>query len=456
MKQHAFMIAGVSSGAGKTTAALGLMAALRERGLRVQPFKAGPDYIDPGHHTALCERPSYNLDTWMMGGKSVKDTFTQAMTGADVGIVEGVMGLFDGRCGGFEGSSAHLAEVLGLPVILVLDAARMAGSAAAIVSGFEGFNSKVRVVGVIFNRVGSYRHFSMLKEAVESHCMAKVLGSLPREEEIAIPERHLGLIVSEEMGIGPADDRAAKLSRLISDRISLDGVLALSRLKDREYEKEKPANREAVCRIAVACDEAFCFYYRQNLDILETMGAELVYFSPLKDKSLPRGSRGIYLGGGYPELYGKTLHLNESLKKEIKSFSESGRPVYAECGGLIYLGRELKSLEGETFEMAGVFPWRSTMMKRRKSLGYREVIVDGHCPFLEKGQKIRGHEFHYSEISHDGETQKVYKVTDSGGENMEDGYIYKNTLASYVHLHFASNPKFAEGFVKRCNSCHGD
>ena len=452
MKQYAFVIAGVSSGAGKTTVTLGLMAALRKKGLQVQPFKAGPDYIDPGHHTTLCGRPSYNLDPWMMGEKSARDTFDQAMDGADVGIVEGVMGLFDGRGGGFEGSSAHLTEVLGLPVILVLDAARMAGSAAAIVSGFENFHRAVRVAGVIFNRVGSDRHFSMLKEAVETHCGAKVLGCLPREEEIAIPERHLGLVVSGEMESGLADDRAAKLSRLISDHISLDAILALSPLKDKGYAKEKPARREIVCRIAVAYDEAFCFYYRQNLNMLEAMGAELAYFSPVKDKSLPCGSGGIYLGGGYPELYGKTLHLNESLKNEIKSFSESGRPVYAECGGLMYLGQGLKSLDGESFEMVGVFPWHSTMLKRRKSLGYREVTAGGSCPFLEKGQKIRGHEFHYSEIRHDEDVPKVYSAIDSNGERIQEGYLYKNTLASYVHLHFASNPNFADGFVKLCHS----
>lgn len=450
MKKYAFMIAGVSSGAGKTTVTLGLMAALRKSGLHVQPFKAGPDYIDPGHHTNLCGRPSYNLDTWMMGEKSVKDAFALAMNGADVGIVEGVMGLFDGRGGGFEGSSAHLAQVLDLPVILVLDASRMAGSAAAIVAGFESFHRAVRVAGVIFNRVGSDRHFSMLKEAVETHCKAKVLGHLPREEEIVIPERHLGLIMPKEMESDPSDDRAAKLSQLISDHISLDAILALSPLNDVGTKKVPPVRRDTNCSIAVAYDEAFCFYYRQNLDILEAMGAELVYFSPLKDKSLPREINGIYLGGGYPELYGKTLHMNESLKKEIKSFSESGRPVYGECGGLIYLGQKLESLEGDVFEMAGIFPWSSTMLKRRKSLGYREVTIDGNCPFLEKGQTVRGHEFHYSSMSNDGETQKVYTVTDSSGERMQEGYLYKNTLASYVHLHFASNPKFVEGFLAQC------
>lgn len=450
MKQYAFMIAGVSSGAGKTTVTLGLMVALRKRGFHVQPFKAGPDYIDPGHHTAICGRSSYNLDTWMMGDNSVKETFALAMNGADIGIVEGVMGLFDGRGGGFEGSSAHLAQVLDLPVILVLDAARMAGSAAAIVSGFENFHRAVRVVGIIFNRVGSDRHFSMLKEAVESHCKAKVLGHLPREEEIIIPERHLGLVMPKEMESGPSNDRAAKLSHLIADNLSLDSILALSSLNDEGTKKVPPAIGDSNCSIAVAYDEAFCFYYRQNLDILEAMGAKLVYFSPLKDKSLPHEINGIYLGGGYPELYGKTLHMNESLKKDIKSFSESGRPVYAECGGLIYLGQKLESLEGDAFEMAGVFPWSSTMLKRRKSLGYREITAGDNCPFLEKGQKIRGHEFHYSEIRHEGETQKVYTVTDSGGERMQEGYLYKNTLASYVHLHFASNPKFVEGFLARC------
>lgn len=493
-----FIIAGTHSGVGKTTISIGIMAALRKRGYIVQPFKVGPDYIDPSHHRIACGRPSYNLDTWMTGVAGVKKTFARAMQTTvgiselgvgnrtsnlkpqtSVGIIEGVMGLFDGKDGRDEkGSTAHAAKVLGIPVILVVDAGSMARSAGALVYGYEKFDPKVKIAGVIFNRVGSERHFRMLKEAIEDKCKAKVLGYIPKDEEIKLPERHLGLIMPHEAGawvrcrMGEAKhthqkhgqgSKFKKLTSMIEKFIDVDKVLKLvstythhaSHTRITAFNTHRASR---ITRIAVAMDNAFCFYYQENLDMLEELGAELVFFSPLKDKRLPNDINGIYLGGGYPELFAKKLEANKSLRTAIKGFADKGFPIYAECGGLMYLGKGLKDLNGKKHEMAGVFPWVSRMLGKRKSLGYREIMAIDKCPFLNKGQKIRGHEYHYSEISEPPDNiKRVYRLTPHTSRlTASEGYLYRNTLASYIHLHFASNPKFAEGFVRACSLCPPD
>ncbi|MBI5875487.1 MAG: cobyrinate a,c-diamide synthase [Deltaproteobacteria bacterium] len=477
----AFIIAGTHSGVGKTTITLGLMSALRKRGVTVQPFKVGPDYIDPSYHKAVCGRPSYNLDTWMMGVDGVKDTFAKIMANAEcitspvspsfikrgmggvaVGVIEGVMGLFDGKDGKDEyGSTAHVAKVLGIPVILVVDARSMARSAGALVYGYERFDPKVKIAAIIFNRVGSERHFKMLKQAVETKCRAKVLGYIPRDEEISLPERHLGLVMMQgSRGKGQA--RLKKIGELIERSVDVEGLLKIdSRLKvqDSRFEIGNRKSEIGNVKIAVALDNAFCFYYQENLDILKQLGAEIVFFSPLKEKRLPDDIDGIYLGGGYPELFAKKLEANKALRQHIKNLAEKGLPIYAECGGLMYLGKSLKDFKGEKHDMVGVFPWVSRMLEKRKTLGYREIKAAEDCLFLKKGQTMRGHEYHYSEI--DEPSQKIkrgYRITHNppspsftkGGQGGVEGYLYKNTLASYIHLHFASNPKFADGFVKLC------
>lgn len=448
----AFIVAGTHSSVGKTTIAIGLMAALRKRGIVIQPFKTGPDYIDPGYHKTVCGRPSYNLDTWMMGVDAVKRTFTKAMQSADIGIIEGVMGLFDGKDGRDEqGSTAHIAKILKLPVILIVDARSMARSAGALVYGYERFDPGVKIAGVIFNRVGSVRHYEMLKDAVEAKCKARALGYIPRDEDIIIPERHLGLeMIDEAVNSEQWSVVRKRLIKLSERFININGILKLiSQYRIQKLPLSLTTDHSPLTtRIAVAVDNAFCFYYQENLDMLKQLGAKLVSFSPLKDKRLPENINGIYLGGGYPELYARRLEANKALRKEIRAFADKGLPIYAECGGLMYLGKGLKDFKGKKYEMAGVFPWVSRMLEKRMSLGYREVrIIDG-CPFLNKGQKIRGHEFHYSEI--DEPPHRIKRVYQFTGK---EGYLYKNTLASYVHLHFASNPKFAEGFVRACSIC---
>lgn len=452
---RAIIIAGESSGVGKTTIAMGLMAALKKRGITVQPFKTGPDYIDPFYHNSVCSRPSYNLDTWMMGVHEVKRTFESAMSGADIGIVEGVMGLFDGRDGKTEeGSTAHLAKVLNLGVILVVDASKMARSVAALVSGFEKFDKGVKIAGVIFNRVGSERHCKILKESVEMNCSAKVLGFLPRDENVVIPERHLGLVIPHITNQEGGRTTIDRFSTLIEKLFDIEGILKLRGSIETESPEEKKTlsyrSSGFSSRIAVAYDDAFCFYYRQNLDILKELGAEIIFFSPLSDKRLPERTAGIYFGGGYPELYAKKLELNRSIRKSVKDLADKGFPIYAECGGLMYLGKGLKDLKGTEHEMIGLFPWVSRMRERVKSLGYREVEVIESCPFLKKGEKIRGHEFHYSEINEPPDRiKRSYRITHPASHTTAfEGYFYKNTLASYIHLHFANNPRFAKGFVK--------
>lgn len=454
-----FIVAGGASGSGKTTVSIGLMAALKRRGLTVQPFKAGPDYIDPIHHSIVCGRPSYNLDTWMMGADGVRDAYVRIMSGADVGVIEGVMGLYDGKDGSNEeGSTAHLAKVLDIGVILVIDACRMARSIAALVSGFESFDPGVKIAGVILNRVGSERHFAILKEALEKYCRAKVIGYMPHVEDVIIPERHLGLVIPDENTLEGDHTVIERLVTLIEKYIDLGEVLKLrteiTTGGSDEVVFSTPSQISDPPRIAVAYDSAFCFYYPQNLDILRSLGAEIAFFSPMTSKSLPEQTTGIYFGGGYPELYAHSLEANSPLRNEIRDFAMKGMPVYAECGGLMYLGKYLSDMGGKTFEMAGVFPWTSKMFPKLRSLGYREVTAREMCPFLEKGQKIRGHEFHYSDITPVKETGRAYRIT--GGKGwFEEGYLYMNTLASYVHLHFASNPGFARGFVNKCRMAWG-
>lgn len=437
----AFVVSGTSSGSGKTLVALGIMEALRRRGLTVQPFKAGPDYIDPGLHSLLLGRPSYNLDTWMMGVKGARATFSRASASSDCAVVEGVMGLFDGRGGTNEaGSTAHLSKALGLPVILVANAEKAARSMGAVVKGFETYDESVDLRWVIFNKTGSERHEKILRESVRGS-KVKVLGCIPRDASLALESRHLGLMTAADMGSG-WEKFVKSAGDAIEASINIDALLRSKAVLNIGPPSPAPSAR---VRIAVAMDRAFSFYYRENLDILRDSGAELVLFSPLSDKTLPESISGIYIGGGYPELHAKALEDNRLLRDEIRRSVESGMPAYAECGGLMYMGKAIEH-EGRVSRMAGVFPWTTRLLPKRKALGYREAALTESCPFLKKG-KIRGHEFHYSEMSGNAGTGTAYRV--SGAEvSGEEGFVYRSALASYIHLHFASNPAFAAGFIK--------
>jgi cobyrinic acid a,c-diamide synthase len=458
---HAVLVAGTHSGVGKTTVTLGMLAALRRRSLRVQAFKVGPDFIDPGHHTALTGIPSRTLDGWMLSREYNQQTFWQHLHDADVGVVEGVMGLFDGYDGKTEaGSTAEMAKWLGLPVILVVDASAMARSVAALVHGFCSFDPDLNVTGVIFNRIGGPGHLQYLREALEGVPDITILGGLPRNESIAIPERHLGLVTQEEHHLTP--ERIDQLASFIEDNLDLTQMLQMSKvqsLKSKARSLQSADLRPRTVdlglhpkvRFGVARDEAFCFYYPDNLELVERAGAELVFFSPVHDTQLPTDLQGLYLGGGYPEVHAEQLAANTTMRQEIKTFIEQGRVVYAECGGFMYLTTGIRDIEGTVFPMVGVYPTGVRMLPRLKALGYVEVSVERKTDLFPPEQ-ARGHEFHYSELEREdfcgGSIETLYQVRKrrSNVPRLE-GYLYKRCLASYLHLHFGSNPGFATALV---------
>jgi cobyrinic acid a,c-diamide synthase len=447
-----FVIAGTHSGVGKTTVALGIMAALRQRGLKVQPFKIGPDFIDPGLHAKICRVPSYNLDGWMLSKGYNRRSFRSNLQTKDVAVVEGMMGLYDGRSGATdEGSTAEMAKQLGLPVILVVDAAAMARSAAAMILGYRRFDPRIRLIGVIFNRIAGTGHLQYLSEALRSLPELECFGGIPIEDRVRIPERHLGLTVAQERFL--TNPFINRLGRLIEAHVELDRLLARARTKIAapvEAQLRKATNDKVP--IAVASDQAFCFYYPDNLDLLRNAGAQIKNFSPIHDRGLPEGVRGIYLGGGYPELYAKELSRNRPLRAAIRDFIEAGGPVYAECGGLMYLAAALTDCAQRKYPMVGAYPFKIRMMPRLRALGYREVVTTKKT-FAAPGEKIRGHEFHYSELYGFAGAKKIdtaYLVKDKHKTKPCAGFCYRNCLASYVHLHFGSNPEFARSFVAAC------
>ncbi|MFZ1986995.1 MAG: cobyrinate a,c-diamide synthase [Desulfatitalea sp.] len=451
----AFIVSGTSSGVGKTTIALGLMAALGRRGLSVAPFKVGPDFIDPGHHAWVTGRASRNLDGWMLSREYNQTCFRRHAAGCDVAVVEGVMGLYDGFSGqSEEGSTAQIAKWLNLPVLLVVDGAGLARSAAALVQGFEHFDAQVRFAGVLFNNLGSTGHLDYLKEAMAAYVDVPVLGGIVRDDGLRMPERHLGLVTAEER---PLD--AAFLQRL-ADRVErgvdLDQLLArLPEMTTAPPAEERPqADPLTVVRIGVARDAAFCFYYPDNLDLLCAAGAQLVPFSPVSAARLADDLDGLYLGGGYPELHAGRLAANADLRLTIQRRSREGMPIYAECGGFMYLCRELKDQEGSIYPMCGCFPFRTQMNRKLRTLGYREIRLEKETLLGGPGALLRGHEFHYSHWVEDAAaspTDTVYALSGrKGGAPQPEGYALQRTLGSYVHLHFGSRPASAAAFVAAC------
>ena len=445
------VIAGVRSGVGKTTIATGIMGALTRRGLKVQPFKAGPDYIDPSYHKLACGVPSRNLDTWLCAHATVLELFQRANSGCDVSVVEGVMGVFDGHSSlTEEGSTAQLAKLLGAPVVLIADAAKVARSVAAEVLGFQKFDPDLNVAGVILNGVGSDRHLEFCKPQIEATTGIPVLGYLPRKEEFIQPERHLGLIPTVEGTV--ARQWYDSVINQVEATMDVDAILRLAQTaktpkSDPAVYPETPLPPRTT--IAVAQDKAFNFYYQDSLDLLTAWGAELAPFSPLDDDKLPPGVGGIYLGGGFPELFASQLSGNAPMHQAVREAVSRGVPVYAECGGLMYLGKSLSDLDGVTHQMMGIIPAESAMSQTRLTLGYREVEACSDSPVLSKGQRVRGHEFHWSTLAQQPEPdESVYKVVDQ--DNRPDGFRTGNVWASYVHIHLGSRKGLAARFVETC------
>ena len=457
--KYAFAVAGTQSGCGKTSLTLALIAAFKAKGLRIQPFKVGPDFIDPGFHTQLAGSQSRNLDGWMLERAYNQALFERLSPHADLAVVEGVMGLHDGFDGlGDAGSTAQIAKWLGLPVVLVVDARSMARSAAALVLGFTRFDPEVEFAGVLFNRIGGPRHLAYLEEAMSANIPEiPVLGGIPRDEGLRIPERHLGLVTAEEILLSP--EWIEKAAGMVNRRVNTDLLLERTLRGGAPTLPEAPAPNAADSPVllAVAKDAAFCFYYEDNLDLLRRFGAEIRFFSPLAGETIPVGSAGVYLGGGYPEVHAETLSRlgRDGFFKDIRRAVEQEMPVYAECGGLMALSRFIDTLDGVRRPMAGVLPFGVRMLGRRKALGYTEAALRRPCLLGPPGLRLRGHEFHYSEIVEADEASSAAEFAYEIHGRKErastlEGYMVGSALASYVHLHWGSAPEAAEAFVEHC------
>lgn len=432
------VVAGTSSSAGKTTVSCGLIGALRARGLRVQGFKVGPDYIDPSYHALASGRPGRNLDAFLSGPELIAPLFLHGARGADIAVIEGVMGLFDGASGHGElASTAHVAKLLRAPVLIVVDGSAMARSAAAVVHGFCSFDPELELAGVILNRLGSDHHEQLLREAIEP-LGVPVLGALRRDDRISAPERHLGLVPAGERD---AETRRAlaTLTRAIDEHVDLDAVLALARdAPTLAGPSWSPAVGEPVAtgsRIAIAQGVAFSFHYQENLELLAAAGAELLPFDPLCDQRLPDGAGALLLAGGFPEVFGAELAANTSLRTTVAAFARAGHPIVAECGGLLYLCAEL-----DGHRMCGVLPG-SARMTQRLTLGYREATAVTGSVYADKGERFRGHEFHYSQLEPvAGEYDSpAWRLAARGSERAE-GFASASIHASYLHVNWAAYP----------------
>lgn len=457
------VVAGVTSGVGKTTITVGLGAALRARGFSVQPFKCGPDYIDPTYHTLGAGSPCRNLDSWMISADSMIELFQRACETADIAIVEGVMGLYDGRTGEDEaGSTAEIAKLLKAPVILIINVAATARSAGAVALGYKLFDEDVQLAGVVLNGVGSETHFRWARESVEKATGLPVLGYLPKNNEIHLPERHLGLVPSPENA--EATRRITSIHEQIERTLDVDGLVEIARSarpigftpSSKLFPTKDMAPR---VRIGIAQDEAFSFYYQDNLDLLSSWGAVIVPVSPLRDSELPEID-GFYVGGGFPEMYAAQLSANRSFRESVIRAARAGMPIYGECGGLMYLSEGIIDFEGNKQAMVGVVPGWAMMQSKRARMGYITVEALADSVLTSKGQVLRGHEFHWSQRD-ESANSAAYRVIDGGTRRASDtayhgerneGFVEGNILASYVHLHFGGDASLARRFVESCES----
>lgn len=438
------VIAATQSGSGKTTIATGLLSALREQGLVVQSFKVGPDYIDPGYHTMASGRPAHNLDSWLVPRGNLPELFAAESEGADIAVIEGVMGLYDGGREGIS-STAAIAKLLQAPVVLVLDVKSMGASAAAIAKGFRDYDPEVNLAGVILNRLGSETHEAMIRQAMKEIDMP-ILGALRRDDSLHMPERHLGLLPAAENE--REQQTIDSMGSAVAKSLDIEAILHIACLTDdiEVPEALNAANVPKKCRIGLAKDEAFSFYYPASLKVLEMMGAELVPFSPLHDDSLPQVD-GLLIGGGFPEMFAEKLQENKAMRAAIREAAAKGMPIYAECGGYMYLLDALKDFEGREFAMCGVLKGTAAMTKKLQMVGYVEAEILQDTILGAKGTTLHGHEFHFSE-------DEVQETRPFNFRKMRNGEVYAaggmkgNVLGSYLHLHFAGCPEAARHFVE--------
>jgi cobyrinic acid a,c-diamide synthase len=475
----AILIAGERSGVGKTTVTLALLAALQQRRLSVQSFKVGPDYIDPMFHTYITGRPCRNLDPVLTSESYVQSCFSHHSQTSDCALIEGVMGLFDGASGKDDtASSAHVARLLNVPVVLILNCSSTSRSVAAIAHGYRTFDPRIQVVGVVLNRVGSDRHLELLTQAIEPLNLP-ILGVLRRQEEIALPDRHLGLIPAvEQKDLDAVIERLAHLGETCFDWERLMPLLTphplqpcISPPSPRHFPQVgEPAHGSGVptlggdiqhfgsmfeicgkgLRVAIAQDKAFSFYYADNLDLLENLGAELVPWSPLGDRTLPENIQGLYFGGGFPEVFAAQLADNRPARQAVKSAIQAGMPTYAECGGLMYLCDRIIDFEQNAYDMTGIFP-TSAVMGKRLTLGYRQAIALQDSCLVKKGDRFWGHEFHRSTLAEAPEQPLIaLEGYESKQQFASEGWRRYQVHAAYTHLHFGAQPQLATRFLEHC------
>lgn len=453
MDKPRLVVAGAQSSSGKTTVTLGLAGLLMKIGYRVQTFKVGPDYIDPSYHAGSTKRPCRNLDSWMVPPARILEIFKHGMEEADIALVEGVMGLYDGVHGSGEaGSTAEIAKKLEAPVILVVDVHSMARTAGALVLGYKSFDPQVNLQGVVLNRISTPSHARWCKEAIEKMAKIPVVGAIPKSEKVEMPERHLGLIpVKERISL---EDYFSKIASHMEAHVDLARILDIAASSQKLQEvrmslfPRSPLPKKV--RIGIALDEAFNFYYQENLDLLSLHGAKVVPFSPIHDRELPRVD-GLYLGGGFPEVLPRDLEANRNMRRQIKKAAEDHMPVYAECGGLMYLTKSITDFNGRSYRMAGVFSGK-TVMTRRLCLNYTLAKVRKNHLLADSNTKLRGHEFHYSKIVEvPSDAVFAYDMEKGYGiDGKHDAWVLYNTFASYMHVHFACSLKPVRNFIAYC------
>ncbi len=453
------VIAGTQSGTGKTSLSLALVLSLKRKGLRIQTYKIGPDFLDPSYLTLASGRPCYNLDGWMTEKEYVLELFRRTAKDVDIAVIEGVMGLFDGSDpGSSEGSTAEMARWLDAPVLMVVNVHGMARSLSAVVKGCVEFERDLKIAGVIANHSGSDQHKDWLSQSLRSASLPPLLGAIPRGGFPTLPSRHLGLVTADSQILSPGILEG--LAEASEQYISVDATLEIARqaapLSITEPARDAKPRLKRVS-LGVAYDRAFHFYYPDNLDELKARGCDLVFFSPLEDKKLPEEIDALYIGGGYPEEYAEPLAENREMQEAVRQFARRGLPLYAECGGLMYLTQGIETTQGRRCPMVGLLPVWSRMLNRLKSLGYVEVTLTSNSLWGKRGAVLRGHEFHYSELvgspQEDPLWTPVYRIKrHRPGGILIEGYQQKRVLASYVHLHWASQSRSAETFINQCGA----
>ena len=459
------MICASQSGVGKTSTTMSIVAALCSRGLKVQTFKVGPDYLDPTYLSILSGRHCYNLDGWMMGREYVTRLFVEKSLDADIAVIEGVMGLFDGaEPDNIRGSSAEVAIWLKAPTILVVNAHGMAGSIAALVHGFSNLDERLKLSGVIANHIGSPNHRKWLETSCSSRNLAPVVGAFGRGAFKTLPNRRLGLVTASSETLGEQEKTA--LAEVAEKNLDIDRILNISKSVEpcsfKSHATVKSPRNQRI-RMGLAFDRAFHFYYQDNLDALEQRGIDIVRFSPISDKSLPDDLDFLYVGGGYPEEYAFELSTNTAMMDSIRQYSDLGKPIYAECGGLMYFSKGIELDDSIRHGMIGIFPFWTRMRKSLRALRYCAAKFSEDTPIAPRGSVIHGHEFHYSELVGFGDNnawRRVYTVSrPSQNTTFDEGFQRKNILLSYIHLHFASHPEALDRIVTVClqkNMCPTD